>query len=231
MIAQIWEWLTAPENWAGSTGILARLIEHVQISALALVLAAAIGIPLGLYVGHTGKGRFWVQVANGMRALPTLGLLYAAVLVLAPYLSGDWAFLGPSIIVLVLLAVPPILAGTYTGVDEVDPAAKDAARGMGMTPAQVLWRVEVPNSLPLMFSGLRSAALQVIATATIAATVSIGGLGRYLIDGQAFRDFTMMSGGALLVALLALVVELVLVAVERLVVSPGLRTGSREGRA
>lgn len=232
MITQIWQWLTDPTNWTGSTGILARLAEHVQYSAVALAIAAAIGIPLGLFVGHTGKGRFWVvQLVNGMRSLPTLGLLFAAVLLFSSYIPGDLAFLAPSIAVLVLLAVPPILAGTYSGVDQVDPAARDAARGMGMSSAQVLWQVEVPNALPLMFGGLRSSALQVIATATIAASVSIGGLGRYLIDGQAFRDFAMMSGGALLVALLALVVEVVFVGVERLVVSPGLRSSAGERRA
>ena len=165
-----------------------------------------------------------VQLVNAMRAMPTLGLLFVAILLLGPYLRGESAFLVPSIGVLVLLAVPPILAGTYTGVDEVDPAARDAARGMGMTGVQVLWRVELPNALPLLFGGLRSSAMQVIATATLAATVSVGGLGRYLIDGQAFRDFAMMGGGAILVALLALAVDLVFVLAQRLLISPGLRT-------
>ncbi|MBO3130455.1 ABC transporter permease [Dermatophilus congolensis] len=229
MITKIWTWLTDPMNWTGTTGIPNRLIEHLQYCAISLLIASLIAIPFGLYIGHTGKGRIWgVQLANGMRSVPTLGLLFVTVLLISPHLNSNWAFLGPSIAVLVLLAIPPILTGTYTGISSLDPATRDAARGMGMTPMHILWRVELPNALPLLFSGLRSAALQVIATATIAATVSVGGLGRFLIDGQAFRDFAMMSGGAILVAGLALAVDLSLIAVERLVVSPGIRTRNRQ---
>ncbi|UJH71633.1 ABC transporter permease [Ornithinimicrobium sp. INDO-MA30-4] len=121
-----------------------------------------------------------------------------------------------------ILAIPPILSGVYAGIAEVDPAARDAAKGMGMTGSQVLWQVEVPNALPLMFSGMRSAMLQIIATATIAAVVGLGGLGRFLIDGQATRDYDEMAGGALLVAALALLVDFVFGLVQRFVVSPGL---------
>jgi osmoprotectant transport system permease protein len=157
-----------------------------------------------------------------MRSVPTLGLLFVAVLVVGPLLAGDVAFLGPAIFVLVILAIPPILAGAYAGVEGVDPGVRDAARGMGMGELQVLTKVEIPVALPLIFSGLRSAALQVVATATIAASVSVGGLGRFLIDGQAYRDYGEMAAGALLVALLAVCVDLVFAAVQRLVVSPGL---------
>ncbi len=219
----IWAWLADPANWTGSDGILVRTVEHLGYAGLTLLLSALIGIPLGLWIGHTGRGRLVVvNLVNGMRSVPTLGLLFVAVLVLGPRLGGDLAFLAPAIIVLVILAIPPILAGAYAGVDSVDPAARDAARGMGMRPFDVLIRVEVPCALPLIFSGLRSAALQVIATATLAASVSLGGLGRFLIDGQAYRDYGQMAGGALLVAVLAVLVDLVFAAVQRAAVSPGL---------
>ncbi len=219
----LWAWLSDPANWQGSSGIWSRITEHLLYTAITLLIAAAIGIPLGLWIGHTGKGRVLaVNLVNGMRSVPTLGLLFLAVLVIGPRLQGDLAFVAPSIFVLVVLAVPPILAGAYSGVDEVDPQARDAARGMGMTPREVLFHVEIPCALPLIFSGLRSAALQVVATATIAAAVSVGGLGRFLIDGQATRDYGQMAGGALLVALMALAVDGAFALVQRSVVSPGL---------
>ncbi len=219
----LWTWLTNPENWQGSSGIPVRIAEHLAYSAATLLLAALVGIPLGLWIGHTGRGRVAVvNLVNGVRSVPTLGLLFAAVLVVGPMLAGDIAFLVPSIFVLVLLAIPPILAGAYAGVEGIDPGARDAARGMGMSSLEILFRVEVPCALPLIFSGLRSAALQVVATATLAASVSLGGLGRFLIDGQAYRDYGQMAGGALLVAVLAVLVDLVFAGVQRLAVSPGL---------
>lgn len=230
----LWTWLSDPANWSGDDGIPARIVEHLGYSAVTLVLAALIGIPLGLWIGHTGRGRVVVvNVVNGMRSVPTLGLLFVGVLVVGPLLSGDIAFLAPSIFVLVILAIPPILAGAYAGVEGVDAGAKDAARGMGMSSTEVLVKVEVPCAMPLIFSGLRSAALQVVATATLAASVSLGGLGRFLIDGQAYRDYGQMAGGALLVAGLAMLVDLVFAGVQRLVVSPGLapiRSSRRERR-
>nr|WP_300142597.1 ABC transporter permease [Propionicimonas sp.] len=228
----VWEWLANPESWQGSSGIPVRVAEHLAYSAVTLLIAALIGIPLGLWIGHTGKGRVAVvNLVNGVRSVPTLGLLFVAVLVVGPMLAGDIAFLVPSIFVLVLLAVPPILAGAYAGVESVDPGARDAARGMGMSPPEVLTKVEVPCALPLIFSGLRSAGLQVVATATLAASVSLGGLGRFLIDGQAYRDYGQMAGGALLVAVLAVLVDLVFAGVQRLVVSPGLSTVRSARRA
>ncbi|MFT4110970.1 ABC transporter permease [Propionicimonas sp.] len=230
----LWTWLSDSANWQGADGIPVRVAEHLLYSVITLVLAALVGIPLGAWIGHTGRGRVVVvNLVNGMRSVPTLGLLFIAVLVVGPLLGGDIAFLVPSIFVLVVLAIPPILAGAYAGVEGVDPGARDAARGMGMRPAQVLVRVEAPCALPLIFSGLRSAALQVVATATLAASVSLGGLGRFLIDGQAYRDYGQMAGGALLVAVLAMLVDLGFAAVQRLVVSPGLapvRASRRPGR-
>ncbi|HRA75415.1 MAG TPA: ABC transporter permease [Propionicimonas sp.] len=228
----LWEWLADPAHWVGPDGIPLRVVEHLAYSAVALVLAAVVGIPLGLWIGHTGRGRVLVvNLVNGLRSVPTLGLLFVAVLVVGPLLAGDIAFVVPSIFVLVVLAVPPILAGAYAGVEGVDPGARDAARGMGMSSLDVLVKVEVPCALPLLFSGLRSAALQVVATATLAASVSLGGLGRFLIDGQAYRDYGQMAGGAVLVASLAMLVDLAFAGVQRLVVSPGLapvRAGRRE---
>lgn len=220
---RIWAWLTDPAHWSGDNSIPTLLGQHLAYSALALALACAIGIPLGLFIGHTGRGRVLVvQLVNGMRSMPTLGLLFVAVLVVGPRLGGDAAFFVPAIFVLVLLAVPPVLAGAYSGVESVPPGARDAAKGMGMTPGQVLRQVEIPCAMPLLFSGVRSAALQVVATATLAAYVSLGGLGRLLQYGQANQDYPMMGAGAVLVALLALAVDGVFALVQRSVVSPGL---------
>lgn len=223
MTSSIIEWLTSASSWQGDGGIGARLLEHLMYTAIVLVLAAAIAIPLGLWVGHTGRGRWLVSLANALRAVPTLGLLFALVLWLGPRLSGELYFLLPSVIVLVLLAVPPLLSGTYAGVEAVDPAARDAAKGVGLSSGQVLRQVEIPCALPLMLSGLRSALLQVVATATIAAYVGLGGLGRFIIDGLAVQDYAQTAGGAVLVALLAVLLDLVASSVGRLVVSPGLR--------
>lgn len=223
-------WLTDPAHWQGYDGIPARLWEHVWYSALALAIAAAVAIPLGLWVGHTGRGRFLaVNLTGAFRAIPSLGLLFASLMILGPRIQGDAGVLVPTELILVVLAIPPILAGTYSGVEQVDAAARDAARGMGMRGSQVLAKVEVPCAMPLIASGLRSAALQVVATATLAATVGLGGLGRFLIDGLAVRDYAQMAGGAVLVAALALLVDLAASMLQRVVVSPGL-TGKTERR-
>jgi osmoprotectant transport system permease protein len=221
-LATIWAWFTDPAQWSGTDGIPNRLAEHLLYTALTLVIGLLIAVPLGAWVGHTGRLRWLVTGANAMRAVPTLGLLFAVSMFVGPLIQSDLAFVIPSIAVLVLLAIPPLLSGVYAGIESVDPAARDAARGMGMTGWQVLTRVELPCGLPLSLSGLRSATLQVIATATIAASVSLGGLGRYLIDGLASRDYVQMVCGSILVAALALVADLVLAALERYAVSPGI---------
>ena len=177
-----------------------------------------------------------MSLANSVRAVPTLGLLFAVSLWLGPKIQSDLAFTIPSILVLALLAIPPLLAGTYAGIEAVPPAARDAARGVGMTSGQVLRQVEVPNGLPLLMSGVRSAVLQVVATATVAAYIGLGGLGRYLIDGIALGDYPQTAGGAILVAVLAVVLDGVFALVQRRAVSPGLTGGqpcrwSREGFA
>ena len=163
-----------------------------------------------------------VNAVGSARAIPSLGLLFLVVLWLGPKFSGDVAFLAPAGLVLVVLAIPPILSGAYAGVGGVDPAARDAAKGMGMRGTEVLGHVEIPIAMPLILSGVRSAMLQVIATATIAAVVGLGGLGRFLIDGLAVRDTPQTASGAILVALLALFVDMVLALIQRFVVSRGL---------
>ena len=176
MIGRILAWLTDGAHWQGSDGIVRRLVEHLGYSLVAVLLAALIAIPLGLFIGHTGRGRFLVVSLTGAaRAIPSLGLLFVAVLWLGPKFSGDIAFLAPAGLVLVVLAIPPILSGAYAGVEGVDPQARDAAKGMGMRGSQVLRHVELPCALPLIMSGIRSGTLQVIATATIAAVVGLTG--------------------------------------------------------
>lgn len=232
MIASILAWLTDP---AHSADIWRRLGEHVQYSLVATLLAALVAIPLGLWIGHTGRGQVVaVGAAGAARAIPSLGLLYLFVVWLGPHFSGEAAFYVPNMLVLVILAIPPILSGTYAGISAVDPATRDAAVGMGMRGRQVLTDVELPIAVPLMCSGLQSALLQVIATATIAANAGMGGLGRFLIDGLAVRDYYQMAAGAVLVAVLALLVDILMSALRRAVTSPGLGGGLRRpgrGRA
>jgi osmoprotectant transport system permease protein len=222
MLNQIGTWLTDPAHWTGPNGIPQRILEHLIYSGISLVIAALIAIPLGIVVGHSGRARWAVSLANSLRAVPSLGLLFAVALWLGPKIASSLAYVIPSVIVLTLLAVPPILSGTYAGIQGVDPAARDAAKGMGMRGGEVLRKVEIPCALPLMLSGFRSATLQVIATATIAASISLGGLGRYLIDGLSVSDYAEMASGAILVALLALLLDGVFALVQRFAVSPGL---------
>ena len=230
MLNSIGGWLTDPAHWTGPNGIPQRVLEHLIYSGISLVIAALIAIPLGVMVGHSGRAKWTVSLANSLRAVPSLGLLFAVALWLGPKIASSLAYVIPSVIVLVLLAVPPILSGTYAGIQGVDPAARDAAKGMGMRGGEVLRKVELPCALPLLLSGVRSATLQVIATATIAASISLGGLGRYLIDGLSVSDYAEMASGAILVAALALVMDGILSIVQRTAVSPGLTGKFRNTR-
>ncbi|MBS6030291.1 MAG: ABC transporter permease [Kocuria rhizophila] len=218
LVADAAQFLTDPASWSGPSGIPQRLLEHVGYSALTMVIALAVAVPLGLWVGHTRRGGgVVVGLAGALRALPTLGLLTLFTLLMGLGLL-------PPILALVLLAVPPILSGTYSGIAAVSPALVDAARSMGMTERQVLTRVEIPVALPVILGGIRNAALQVLATVTIVAYINLGGLGRYLIDGLAVRDYARMLGSVVLVAVGALAADAVLARVQRLVSSPGLAT-------
>ena len=194
-------------NWGGKAGLGARILEHLQYTAVAVIASALVAIPIGMIIGHTRRGTFLVVTGvNALRALPTLGVLLLAVLL--------WGLgLLPPTIALMLLGIPPMLAGTYAGIANVDPKVVDAARSMGMTERRVLTHVEVPNALPLILGGLRTATLQVVATATVAAYASLGGLGRYLIDGIKVRQFYLALVGALLVTVLALLLDGILAAV------------------
>jgi osmoprotectant transport system permease protein len=204
-------------HWQGYDGIPTRVAEHVQYTLEALALAAVIGLPVGLVTGHYGRGgNALALIATAGRALPTFGLL-----VLMTLLLGFGKL--PVMIPLVVLAVPPILVTTYEAVRSVDPSPVDAARGMGMREPDIMLRVELPEALPLILGGLRTAAVQIVSTATIAAYVSFGGLGRYIIDGLYQRDYEKVVGGATLVAALALLTLALFWAVARVAVSPGVR--------
>jgi len=214
----MWQYLTDSYNWSGPEGIANRILQHIWYTAAALGLAAVIALPVGLWIGHTRRWAFLaINLGNAARALPSLGLLMLAVL-----LTNQIGFL-PVLIALVALGIPPILTSTYAGLSGVDPATIDAARGMGMTGREILTKVEIPIALPLIISGLRAATLQIVSTATIAALVSLGGLGRYVVDGLKLRDFPQMFSGALLVALLAILLDLLFALAGRITVSKGLR--------
>jgi osmoprotectant transport system permease protein len=211
-------YLFDPEHWDPNTsgGFPQLIISHLGYSALALIIGVIIALPVGLYIGHTGRGSFLaINAGNAGRSLPTLGLLMLMVTLLGLGLL-------PVLIALTVLVIPPILTSTYAGMRAVDHSVVDAAKGMGMRPLQVLFRVEFPMALPVIMGGFRSAALQVIATATVAASVGLGGLGRLLIDGLAVNDYSRVMAGAIVVAVLAVVLDLVLALVQRSVVSPGL---------
>lgn len=215
-------WFTDPAHWQGSDGIPIRVFEHLELSALAVAIGLAIALPAGLWLGHTGRGAFVaVNVANLGRALPSLALLALALpLAFALHLGlGFW----PTLFALVPLTIPPILTNTYVAVRGVDREVVEAARGMGLEERTILRAVELPIALPLILSGIRTAAVNVIATATLGALVAGGGLGRYIVDGLALQEYERLFAGALLVAFLAIAVEIGMGQVDRRVVSPGIR--------
>lgn len=218
LLVQMYEWLTFPGNWSGPGGIPVRIAEHLAYTGLTILIAAAIAVPVGLIVGHTGRGKIVIVSGVGiLRALPTLGVLILFVL-----LAG--LGLMPPIWALVLLAIPPILAGVYAGIASVNPAVVDAARSMGMTELQVLFRAELPGGLQVILGGFRAAVLQVVATAAVVAFINLGGLGVFLIEGTQLRDNGRLFGGAVVIAVLAIAVDGFMALLQRCAVSPGLRT-------
>ncbi|OZM73723.1 ABC transporter permease [Amycolatopsis antarctica] len=217
MIGDLFSWFGDPANWSWSEGVPFRVAQHLGYVGLALVVAMAIAVPLGLFVGHTGRGGVaLVSASNVIRALPTLGLVtFLFLLLTEDYLA---AMIG-----LVVLAIPPILAGTYAGLQATDHGVVDAAEGVGMTGWQRLWQVEVPISLPLILGGIRNAVLQLVATAAVASFIGLGGLGRFLLDGLAILDYAEVMAGAILTALLAIVLDVVFATLQRAVVPKGVR--------
>jgi len=217
ILGSVWAWLTDGSHWQGADGIPTRLTEHVQLSAEALAIGAAIALPLGIALGHYGRfGTLAINISNIGRAVPSFGIL---VIAFQAFGLGDL----PIIIALTALAIPPMVTNSYVALREVDPDIKDAARGMGYRDLAQLVSVELPLAVPLIMAGIRTSAVQVVATATLAALIAGGGFGRYIIDGFATLDYPRVISGALLVALLALATELVLSACERLLVPKGIR--------
>jgi osmoprotectant transport system permease protein len=221
LLADVARWFADPEHWQGSHGIPVRILEHIELSALAVAVALVIAAPIALYLGHTGRGGFIaINVANIGRALPSLALL-ALGLVVAIALGLGLGF-WPTMFALVPLAIPPIMTNVYVAVREVDHDIVDAARGMGFSESEILRQIEVPLGLPLMLAGIRIAAVNVVATATLGALVAGGALGRFIVDGLALREFDQLVAGAVLVALLAIVTEITFSALERASRTPGM---------
>ncbi|MER8045680.1 ABC transporter permease [Streptomyces sp. NPDC094032] len=212
IVTDTWSWLTTGANWAGESGVWHRLAEHLYVSGVALLLACAVALPLGLWLGHLGKGgTLAVNLSNVGRAVPVFAVL--ALFMVSPLRNAGYV---PTVVALVLFAIPPLLTHAYVGMREVDRAVVEAARGMGMSGGQLFRGVELPLARPMLMTGLRSAAVQVVATATIAAMVGQGGLGRIITAGFNTYDTPQVVAGAVLVALLALLVEALLVAADRL---------------
>src|SRR5947199_2620867 len=216
-LGRVLAWLTDPAHWSGTDGIPTRLGEHLHLSVEAVAIGAAIALPIGIALGHYGRlGNLAISVSNVGRALPSYGILVTAFQVFG---LGD----GPIILALTALAIPPMVTNSYVALREVDPDVRDAARGMGYRELAQLLRIELPLAVPLIMAGIRTSAVQVVATATLAALIAGGGLGRYIVDGFAQLNYSMTIAGAVLVALLALATELSLSGVERLLVPRGIR--------
>jgi osmoprotectant transport system permease protein len=226
LILDAFAWIFSPERLEGQYAIPTLLGQHLWYTFLPVAIAALIAIPAGWAIGHTGRGReIAVAISGAARAIPSFGLLVLLVLLLGVLRRPEAA-----VITFVLLAIPSLLAGAYTGLEAIDRRVIDAAKAMGMTRWQVLWRVEVPLGLPLLIGGLRSATLQVVATVTIAAYVNLGGLGFPIIQGIPLRRFDQVLGGAILVAVLALVLDALLALAQRAAVPRALREAPRGRR-
>jgi osmoprotectant transport system permease protein len=214
-------WIFSPERLTGSLPLPTAIGQHLAYTFVSVLIAAAFAVPLGWWIGHTGRGReVAVAISGAARAVPSFGLLVLLVLVFGVLHKPEAAVTS-----FVLLAIPSILAGAYSGFEAIDRRVIDAGRSMGMTEWQILWRIEVPLGLPLLIGGLRSATLQVVATVTIAAYVNLGGVGYYIIQGLPLRDFTQILGGAVVVLALALALDGVFALLQHLVVPRGVAAG------
>ncbi|MER8029991.1 ABC transporter permease [Streptomyces bauhiniae] len=221
VLGSTWDWLADPAHWSGDDGVWHRLLQHLLLTVVCLIVSCLIALPVALVLGHLGKGgALAVNISNVGRAVPTFAVL--VLLLLTPV--GKWGE-GPTVVALVLFAVPPLLTNAYVGMREVDRGVVQAARGMGMTGRQTLVRVEVPLALPMILNGVRIAAVQLVATATIAALAGGGGLGRIITAGFNLASTPQVVAGAILVAVFALLVEGVFEVVERL--GPGWARGGR----
>ena len=218
LISDALSWIFAAEQWQGDGGLAALLGQHLLFTVLAVLIAGVFAIPAGWAIGHTGKGReIAVAIAGIARAVPSFGLLILLVLLLGVLHKPEAALMT-----FVVLAIPSLLAGAYTGFEAIDRKTIDAAQAVGMTEWQILFKVEIPLGLALLVGGIRSAVLQVVATVTVAAYVNLGGLGLPIITGLNLRRFDMVLGGALMVAALALVLDLAFALAQKAAVPRGL---------
>jgi osmoprotectant transport system permease protein len=222
LFGEVLRWFLDPAHYQGSDAVQTRVLEHLELSGAAVLAGALIALPIGLALGHTGRFAFLaVNVANIGRAIPSLALIALALPVaFALHLGlGFW----PTLFALIPLAIPPILTNAYVAVRGVSRDSVEAARGMGFSELGILWAVELPLAMPIILSGIRTAAVNVVATATLGALVAGGGLGRYIVDGLGLQEYDRLFAGAILVALLAIVVEIAFGRLERFVVSSGIR--------
>jgi osmoprotectant transport system permease protein len=230
-LGDVFDYLTNRAQWHGNESIPRLAGQHLQLTVVSILVAALVALPIGILLGHVRTGgAIAVNVANIGRALPAFALLILAV---------QWVGIGsptgiltpvqsvPAFIAMFALAVPPMLANAYVGMAAVDDEIRESARGMGMNARQMIWRIELPNAVPLIMAGVRTATVAVVATATLAALVDSGGFGRYIIDGFRVNDNVKVFAGGLLVALLAMALELVLALVQRAITSPGIRTEAK----
>lgn len=216
-LGEVLRWFFNPVHWSGTHGVPNRLLEHLQISGVAVGAALVIALPVGIALGHWGRGGLLaINLSNMGRALPSFGILVIAFEVFG--LNNT-----PVFVALTLLAIPPMVTNSFIAVRDVDPEIREAARGMGMRERRLLLEVELPLALPLIMAGIRTSAVQVVATATLAALIAGGGLGRYILDGLGQRDDVQVFAGALLVAALAMTVELVLGGLEQIATPHGIR--------
>jgi osmoprotectant transport system permease protein len=225
-LADVLAWFTDSANWQGSAGIPSRTLEHVRLSAFATMVAAGLAVPLGVLLGHSGRGGLIaVSVVNIGRAIPSFAVIALALpfSIRAGLGIGFW----PTFLALVLLALPPIFTNSFTAVRSVGMDVVEAARGMGMRERQVLLEIELPLAAPLILTGIRVAAVQVVATATLGALVGWGGLGRYIIDGFSVQDNVRVFAGALLVAALAILTDVLFSVAERILATRGGLHGRR----